>query len=365
MAQTDFGSMSGATKNVWSRDVVKAARDMMFITRFLGKSGTQNVIQRITELTKTEKGTSCVIQLVADLIGDGQAGDDEREGMEEALKNYVQTINIDQMSNGVKNTGKLSDQATVINWREEAKDALAYWLANRLDQLAFLTLSGISYAYKNDGGLRSDATFQRYSFAADVTAPSSKRHLMFNGTSLVPSVTANITSSFTPKYKMLVQAVAYAKTHYIKPIMSGGKEYFVLFVHPMTLAMLKQDSDWLTAVVNAGVRGNDNPWFTGATVTVDGLVIHEHRLVYNTTGTTTKWGSGNLVEGSRSLLCGSQALAMADLGAPEWDEKSFQYGNVHGINIDKMMGFLKPQFHSIYDNSTQDFGVLALDHYIN
>ena len=74
MALTDFKKLSAAVKTVWSRDLYKAARDMAFITRFTG-SGQNAVIQRVTELTKTERGTSCVIQLVADLVGDGQVGE--------------------------------------------------------------------------------------------------------------------------------------------------------------------------------------------------------------------------------------------------------------------------------------------------
>jgi hypothetical protein len=85
--------------------------------------------------------------------------------------------------------------------------------------------------------------------------------------------------------------------------------------------------------------------------------------VYSTTGATTKWGGG-AIQGTRSLFCGAQALGMADLGAPEWDEKKFQYGSQVGINVDKMFGFLKPKFHSIYDGSEQDFGVVAVDHYL-
>ena len=305
--------------------------------------------------------------MVADLVGDGQVGDNEREGLEEALQNYSQTINIDLLTNSVKNKGKMSDQATVINFRENAKDTLAFWLANRMDQLAFLTLSGISYAYKNDGSTRSGSNFTSLAFAGDVSAPSSKRHLMFDGTNLVPSVTGSITSSYVPNYKMLVKLGAYAKTHYLRPIMAGGKAYYVLFVHPLTLSALKQDADYQRAMVTGMPRGADNPFFTGASVTIDGLVIHEHNLVYNTLGAASgsKWGSGGAIDGSRTLLCGSQALAMADLGTPEWNEKSFQYGSQNGINIDKMTGFLKPKFYSIYDGSVQDFGVVCCDHYIN
>jgi N4-gp56 family major capsid protein len=261
----------------------------------------------------------------------------------------------------------MAEQKTVIKFREQAKDKLAYWLANRIDQLIFLTLSGVSYAYNCDGSARASSAFSNLSFAAGVTAPSSKRHLMWNGTSLATSVTGNITSSYTPNYKMIVDLVAYAKDHYVRPLMSGGKEYYVLLVRPGTLAALKKDSDYQRAVTNLAIKsGEDSPWFTGGTVTIDGAVIHEHRLVYNTKGAAggSKWGAGGNVDGTRTLLCGAQALGMADLGAPEWDEEWFQYKTRQGISIDKMLGLVKPKFYSIYDKSVEDFGVIACDHYL-
>jgi hypothetical protein len=29
-----------------------------------------------------------------------------------------------------------------------------------------------------------------------------------------------------------------------------------------------------------------------------------------------------------------------------------------------MLGFLKPKFYSIYDGSVEDFGIVAVDHYL-
>lgn len=362
--QTNFAALTAAQKKVWSREVWEAARDQMFINKFLG-TGEQAMIQRVTELTKTEKGDQCIIQLVADLVEDGVIGDNEREGNEEAMQNYAQTISIDLISHGVRNKGKLSDQKTVVDFRKYARNRLAYWLANRMDQLAFLTLSGISYAYKNNGASRIASPFPGLSFAADVSAPTSKRGLMWDGTALAASNTASIASTFVPSYKMIVDAVAYAKEHYVRPLTAGGKQYYVMLVAPGTLGALKKDADYQRAVVNLALKdGQNSPWFTGGTVTIDGVVIHEHNLVYTTKGASTKWGSGNAINGTRTLLCGAQALAMADLGTPEWDEKQFQYGSQQGVNVDKMFGFLKPKFYSIYDGSTEDFGVVTIDHHI-
>lgn len=363
---TNFAALTPQQKIVWSRDVWQAARDQMFVKRFMGND-ENSVIQRITELTKTEKGEQVIMHLVADLVDDGVIGDNEREGNEEAMQSYSQVLNIDLITHSVRNKGKLSDQKSVIKFRETGRNRLAYWLANRVDQLAFLTMSGLSYTLKNDGSARVASPFPNLAFAADVSAPTNKRSLMWDGTSLAVSATGSITSSFVPSYKMIVDLIAYAKENYVKPLMSGGKEYYVLFVAPGTLAALKKDADYQRAVVGVATKsGTDSPWFTGATVTVDGAVIHEHRLVYTTKNAAggAKWGAGGNVNGTRSLLCGCQALGMADIGTPEWDEKTFQYGSQQGINVDKMFGLLKPKFHSIYNGSVQDFGVVTMDTFI-
>lgn len=366
MALTNFAALTADQKLVWSRELWKQARDMTFINKFVG--GTDSVIQRITELTKTEKGEQVIMHLLADLVEDGVVGDNEREGNEEEMKTYNDKIGIDLISHGVRQKGKLAEQKTVVSFRENARDRLAYWLANRMDQLAFLTLSGISYAYNTDASARTSGAFASLAFASDVSAPTTNRHRRWDATSgLVAGDTTAVAAADVLTYAAMVDINTYAKTHYIKPIMSGGKEYYVVFIRPEGLAQLKKDADYQRAVITGLERGKDNPFFTGGTVTVDGLIFHEHRLVYNTKGATSgvdKWGAGNLVDGSRMLVCGSQALGFADLGAPEWSEKWFNYDSSPGINVDKMFGFLKPKFYSIYDRSVEDFGVLAVDHAI-
>jgi hypothetical protein len=51
---------------------------------------------------------------------------------------------------------------------------------------------------------------------------------------------------------------------------------------------------------------------------------------------------------------------MADIGAPEWNEKGFDYDNSQGISLGKMLGFKKPKFGNIYENgAVEDFGVIS------
>lgn len=365
MSATNFAGLNSKQKIVWSKDVWSEARDQMFVKRFIGKS-ENSMIQRITELTKTEKGERVLIQLVADLIEDGVIGDNEREGNEEAMQNYEQEITIDLISHQVRNKGKLADQKTVIRFREQARNKLAYWLANRIDQLVFLMLAGVSFAYKNNGAPRpATSPFPSLSFAADVHAPTSKRHLRWDAVNgLVAGDTTAVDAADVIGYNTIVDAMAYCKDHYMPPLMRDGKEYYVGLLRPGALAQLKKDPDYQRAIVGALPRSKDHPWMTGAIVTVDGLVLHEHRLVYNTTGAASglKWGAGGTVEGTRTMICGAQALGMADLGAPDWVEKKFQYDSQQGISVDKFIGLMLPQFYSLYDQSVEDFSRLCIDH---
>jgi hypothetical protein len=83
--------------------------------------------------------------------------------------------------------------------------------------------------------------------------------------------TAAVTATDKISYKALVEANVFAKTQYIKPLMAGGKEYYVVFLRPEALAQLKMDPDYKNAIAQGMERGASNPFFTGGTVTVDGL----------------------------------------------------------------------------------------------
>lgn len=367
MALTNFSLLTDEQKTVWSMDLWRQARNYAFVNKFLGK-GSNSMIQHITELKKSEKGARAVITLLADLEGDGVAGDRTLEGNEEAMKSYDQVIRIDQLRHANRHEGRMADQKSVVEFRGNSKDVLAYWLADRMDQLAFLTLSGVSYAMKTNGVARVGSDLPFLEYAADVSAPTSKRKLRWNGTSKVlveNGATSAVTAADTPMWELFVQLKAYAKDQYLRGIKAdGGEEVFHVFLTPQAMAKLKLDPTYMSNVRSAQARSDSNPLFTGSSVKIDGMVFHEFRHVYNTGGATSgvgKWGSGSDVEGCQILFCGAQALGMADIGNPEWVEKGFDYENQQGISVSKIMGFLKPKFNSIYaGNTTQDFGVISV-----
>ena len=371
-ALTNFAALTTEQKTVWSRDMWKVARNNSFIFKFAG-TGHNSMVQRITDLTKNEKGARAVITLIADLEGDGVMGDFTLEGNEEAIKSYDQVIQLDQLRHANRQAGRMADQRSIVNFRKESRDVLGYWMGDRLDQLAFLTLSGEAYTQTNRGGTRpvlgggnTGLNFSELAFASDVSAPTAGRYMRWDATTgLEAGDTTAVTTADTLSYKALVELKAYAKENYIRGIKTGGgEEVYHVFVTPTGMAKLKLDPDYLANVRSAGVRGGKNELFAGTTsVMVDGLVIHEYRHVYNTSGAAApnKWGGAGDVDGQAVLFCGAQALAFADIGDAEWVEKGFDYENQKGISAGKICGLLKSKFHSNYSGDVQDFGVIRMD----
>ena len=364
MSMTNFASLSSEQKTAWSLSFWKQARNLSFINKFLGKDAN-SLIQHITELKQTEKGARAVITLLTDMEGDGVVGDSTLEGNEEGLKSQDRVIRIDQMRNANRHEGRMADQKSIVNFRENSRDKLAYWLADRMDQLAFLTLAGRSYSQRTDGRTRVGSRLPNLEFAADIKAPSSKRVGRWNNTSKsfeVGSLQNTIASTDTAAWELFVQLKAYAKENYVRGIMEGGEETYHAFLSPMAMAKLKLDPTYLQNLRHAKTSGANEALFSGSTVKIDGIYFHEFRHVPNTrlAASGSKWGSGSTVDGCQVLFCGAQALGMADIGNPEWVEKKFDYDNQPGISVSKILGFLKPQFESQYSGGTvEDHGVIS------
>ena len=377
MANTNFSALTSEQLTIWSRDFWRVARNMSFINQFAG-SGPNSMVQEISELTQSEKGARAVLTLLADMTGDGIVEENTLESNEEALRSFDIVVQLDQLRFANRLSGRLADQKSVVNFREHSRDALAYAMADRIDQLAFLSLAGIAYTNKNNGALRpvltSGQNLGDLTFNSDVTAPTSNRHKRINGNDLAAGSVTSITASDTLKYRHIVDLKAFAKDQYIRGMRgAGNEEMYHFFVSPQVMADLKLDSDFLSNVRSAGIRGPNNELFAGSSsLMVDGVMVHEFRHVFNTSGATSgssseagsagyKGGSGANVDYASCLFCGAQALAMADIGLPEIVEDTFDYGNQNGISIGKIFGLKKPKYNSDVTGQAEDFGVIRLD----
>ena len=366
--KTNFAGMMDNALRVWARRTWAEARNKTLIMPFTG-TDPNSMIQRQTELTETKNGNRATITLVLDAQGDGVVGDNQLKGNEEALGLDEMEIKFDQLRFGHANTGKMSDMKSILNFRNVARDQIANRFAQAMDELAFLTLSGVAYTQKPDGTPRVGSQWPLLEYAADVTAPTTNRYRRWDATSgLVAGDTTAVDPADTPTWKMLVDMKAYAVNTWVKPLRStDGVEVYNVFMTPNGIARLKKDSDFLEAWKHAQARGESNPLFKGTAhggkrgIYIDGLNILEYRNVYH----PSTWGSGSDVAGQRVLLCGAQALAFADpmgaIGAPEWHEERDDYDNRNGIAGAKRFGFKKPVYFNTHLQSTEDFGVLCVD----
>jgi N4-gp56 family major capsid protein len=362
MAATDFAALSAAQKKVWAAEIWKAGTDQNFwMSNGFVSTGMNTPIQRVTDLTETERGSIVAIQLVSEMQEDGVVGDNMLTGNEEPLFNDLQEIRIDLLRHGTRSKGRMSEQKTVIVFRQTAREKLGFWIGDKLDELMFLTASGVSYNFRLDGTTRPGTSqLPSLAFAADVTAPSSGREF-FAGAA---TSTATLTAADKMTWNLLVSAQAYAKRKRMRPIRSGGRDYYAVVMSTEQARDLKTDPNYQTVVSRAGPRGDTNPLFRGALAVVDGLVLYDHQKVRTTLGLASgfRWGAGGTIHGAQALLMGAQALAFATIGQTMFEEAEVtDYRNRPGLSVGRMIGMLKPAYKSIYDNNTrQDFGVLSI-----
>ena len=365
MALTDFGSLTALQKRAYSLKVSKQGRDDNFwmSNGFMGNSTDDSTkpIQKVTELTKTERGTQAVLPLIGDITG-AVVGDNQLEGNEQPILSDAQIIQIDQIRNGVRSKGRMSEQSTVIRFRVQAKDVLAFWLADLIDELMFLTAAGRAYTVNTDGSTRSTSQIPSLAFAADVVAASTNR-LMYAGSA---TSEATITSADTFTWDLVTQAKAFAKRKRLRPIRQGGKSYYVLVLSTEQCRDLEKTPDYKTLMAQALPRGMDNPLFTNAKKIINEVIIYDHQKVYNTLGLSSgsRWGSGSTVHGAQAMLLGAQALGYAALddNTPGMDESdNTDYGNRPALGIHRIIGMLKPQYKSKYDsNAVEDYGLVTI-----
>lgn len=371
MAFTNFGKLTTEQATVWSRDTWREVRNTSFVLSNFAGNDMNSMIQRITELKETKQGTRAVITLVPDLEGDGVVGDNQLEGNEEEMKAYDQVVDYDQIRNAHRLEGRMADLRSTVQFRTNAKNLLSYWGADRVDELAFLTMSGVSYSFRSNGAVRVGSQFPMLSFAANVTAPTANRHFRWSAADgLVAGATNLIEAADTPSWEMLVALKAQAEEARIRPIRtSDGIELYNVFMSARGIAALKKDDKFRETLLHAQKRGDENPLFKGTKrggksgFYLDGLNIVEYRHVYNTKGAASgsKWGATGTQDGQRVLLCGAQALAIADIGLPKWVEKDFDYDNSPGVSLAKLIGLHKPKWRSSLTGTVEDFSILAVD----
>jgi N4-gp56 family major capsid protein len=344
MATTQYGVNHPLAVKIWSRKLFQEALKQTWLNKFMGKDSS-SAIQIKDELSKGP-GDRITIGLRMQLTGAGIEGDNTLEGNEEALSTYADNLVINQLRHAVRSDGKMSEQRVPFSVREEARQGLQDWFADRIDTALFNQLAG-----------NTAQTDTRYTGHNATIAPSANNIIYVNGTANEAQVaSASASNKFTLAF--IDTAVERAKTAdpMIRPLKIDGEDKYLLFLHPYQVTDLRTNTNsgqWLD-IQKAAMAGSDSkksPIYTGALGEYNGVIIHESTRVPSVT-----------VGVRRAIFMGAQAgvIAFGQDNSPNkmvWHEELFDYGNQLGVSAGLIWGAKKAVFNSL------DFGTIVIASY--
>jgi N4-gp56 family major capsid protein len=341
MANTQ--TISALRQQLWRKELYADVAKEIYFEKLIDRSGVRSiglrdetsprgVIQEISDL-RAQPGFRITFGLATKLSGTGVDADAELEGQEEEIATYSETLDIDQKRNAVRLKGRMDEKQAAYNMRADAKEKMTIWMAETVQQDIFYKLCG-------------DTTTTGADFANTPDAPAATRSIWANDAGATASLTVD--EVMDTKVISAARQTAQLASPKIRPIMVGGKAYYVMILHPYQSADLRKDSVWNEAQRDANIRGEQkNPIFTGALGIYEQVIIHEHEDIY-----TGNDGAASIPI-ARAILCGAQAGILAYGGPVNWVEKSFDYGNKWGISCGRIWGCVKPFFNSV------DYGVVT------
>ena len=351
MAVTSYAVNNALTVKLWAKKLaVEALKETQF-GKFVGKDS--GALIQIKDETQKSAGDTITYGLRMQLSGIGVQGDGTLEGNEEALTTYSDAVVINQLRHAVRVQGRMSQQRVPFDIRQESLSGLRDWWADRMDLAFFNQLAGNLGPIRLANGTYTAATSTLYTGNNAALAPDNAHYLnTFSATSVLDT---DITSANTFSLALIDRCVERAKTltPAIRPLRMGGKEYYVMFLHPYAVTDLRTNTatgqflDIQKAAMTGGVV-KDNPIFTGALGMYNNVLLYEDARVPAGYNASTLAGVTTV---ARNIFCGAQA-GMIGFGrdhGPEkfsWVEELFDYENQLGVSAGSIFGLKKTQFNS-------------------
>jgi len=341
MAETIILTNDPITRKKWAKELFRAIMPATEINDLVGKSADSIIQQRI-ELGKGE-GDVIKFDIRLPLRGEGVVGRDPVEGNEEELIFRQFEMTIEELNHAVSTGGRMEQQRIPYDLMVEAKEALQYWWADKLSDLAFAHLCG-------------DSSFRiaGKTFAQNPDEPDDYHHLTVNDVAEANLTAADeLDLSFLDRMKQRAETGDPKKGIYkIRPLRIRGKNYYRVILHNYVFDRLRQNT-------NVGQWGD-------LLRAANKLQIPQVEIEYN----------GMLISKSerirevrphvyRNILLGCQAACLAWGGAGEtkstvmafvpYETDAKRFMNVRGGGI---LGLRKTRFKDI-NGTWRDFGVIV------
>lgn len=356
MATTTYGVNDALAVKLWAKKLAVEALKATPIAPLIGTS-SDSIIHRKTELNKAA-GDKVTFGLRTQLTGDGVTENETLEGNEEALTTYSDAVLINELSHAVRvrNKGTIDQKRVPFNLRDEGKSGLRDWYAKRMSVSFFNQVCGYT-----------PETRTKYTGLNAVLAPTSGRRVICEASSTADE---DLDSNDLISLKWLDYAKELAQTADngggpIRPVMIGGDEKYVVYLHPYQVVDLRTDAttagNWFD-IQKAGIQGGQiskNPIYTGALGEYNGMVLRQAFDVMPGVNSST---GASISTVRRAVLLGAQACALGfaegnDADTFSWVEELFDYERELGVSAQTMFGMKKTVFNG------QDFGVITISSY--
>lgn len=344
MATTQFGVNHPLAVKLWSKKLFQEAMKATWVSKFTGKNSSS--IVQILDDTQKEAGDKITYGLRMLLTGDGVQGDATLEGNEEALSFYSDSLLINQLRHAVRSDGKMTEQRVPYSMREEARQGLTDWLADRVDTAFFNQIAG-----------NTNISDTKYTGNNAAVATDTAHWLYATASTGEGSLSASSVFSLT----LIDRAVITAKTTspQMRPVKVNGENKYVMFIHPYQHYQLRTNTNTAQYmdIQKAALQGGQiskNPIYTGAIAEYNGVVLHESTRV--PWGTVAQDANSKTTIGvtsvGRAILCGAQASVLgfgqdtSSETSVTWREEMFDYGNQLGVGAGLIYGMKKSVFNS-------------------
>lgn len=347
MATTTQPTNHPLTPKLWAKKLFYETIAQTYFGQYMG-STTDAMVYVRDELRK-EAGDKVTYGLRAKLSGRGITGDGMREGEEEPMSFFSDSILIDQLSNQVRSEGKMSEQRQVFNFQTEAKNALRDWWSERLDVSMFNQLAG-----------NTAQTDLAYTGFNATIAPDTNHIIRLDGTTTAGSLSTTNVMTLNVIDRCIERANTISPL--VRPFKVNGTDMWVLFIHDYQVYDLETSTStggWLDiqkAALTSGNQFKDNPLFSGALGIYKNVIIKRSTYIPYGSDTTTARTSTRT-----AIFAGSQALCFARAGEGgeqmNWREEQFNFKTQWGISADMIFGIKKCRFNSA------DFGVIVCPTY--
>jgi len=301
MAVTTPTDVATSIPEKYAAAVLRDMKKDTFWSNLASKEAGQGAIREKTELLN-KPGEQVHIQVTAPLTGVGQSGDIQTlEGNEEKLSTSEIIVTTTYYRHGVRVNNR-AQKKSMLNLRNEARLRLAEWGRDKLDTMRFANFTAAAGANESYGT-------QQIRYVGGVGT--------VNG--IVAADKLTLTEISKAKYVM--------KANGAHPWNIRGNKYFGLVIEDWVEYDLKElDTSYAQAEREAGVRGHENPLFTGAGAIWNGVIIYAADRVVAAPST-----AATPVRVAHNLMFGKEAFVEAYGSKPSWAEDTFDYGHEFGV----------------------------------